>query len=268
MKPRKIISSCLQKQFWSRVHSKTYAIILIAFLVILFFPYTASAQLMRKSHVNFYAPDSLLISADLYVSHKLNPYIILLHQEKSCKAEFDSVAPRFIKMNYNCLAVDLRSGDNLGFYKNETAQRAREGGYYHSLMDAILDIEGAVNYLSQFGEENINLFGSASSASLALIYGRDNPKVRAVVAFSPGEYFSPEYEIKTVLNNYPKPVFIGCTPAEFEYLSDIEGFPEHDKVIFKPSTGKGLRGTAALLSENTSRDEYWLSLLIYFKSLH
>jgi dienelactone hydrolase len=228
---------------------------------------TSTAQIIRKSQVTFEASDGLRVTADLYVSRKSNPYIILFHQESSCKGEFDSIASRFIKMNYNCMAVDLRSGDNLGFLKNETAILARENGFPNSLSDATMDMEAAIAFLYKLSGKKLSLFGSASSASLALIVGRNSKNVKSVVAFNPGEYFAPEKDLKTILSDYPKPVFVACTADEFLFFSDISGFPGNDKILFKPTTGAGVRGTNALLRENPGRDEYWLSLLIFFKSL-
>jgi dienelactone hydrolase len=208
-----------------------------------------------------------MVSAELYQSKKSNPYIVLFHADNSCKGEFDSIVSRFIKMNNNCLAVDLRSGDDLGFLKNETANRAKEEGYANSLARASLDMNAAINYAFQLSTKKVSIYGSESSASLALIVGKENENVKAIVAFSPGEYFEPEYQLKSILANYPKPVFVGCTSSEYLYFSDIEGFPGTDRILFKPGSGEGLRGTHALLRENSSRDEYWLSLLIFFKSL-
>jgi dienelactone hydrolase len=229
--------------------------------------FTLYAQLYRKSEVSFKATDGLEVSADLYQSDKSNPYIILFHQEQSCKGEFDSIAPRFIKMNFNCMAVDLRSGNDVGFSKNLTAQRARENGYQCSLTDAIKDIEGSIIYLNQLSEQKVSLYGSASSGSLALFSGRTNDLVKAVVAFSPGDYFSPEIDFKKVVENYPKPLFIACTKDEYPYLSGISGLPGQDRFLFQPTHGNGLRGTQALTKFNPERDEYWLQLLLFFKSL-
>ena len=234
-------------------------------LILCFFPGIVTAQVIRKSEVSFKASDGLLVTADLYQSKKNNPYIILFHQELSCRGEFDSIASRFVKMDLNCLVVDLRSGDNLNFAKNETALRAREEGYSYSLEDASKDMLASIDYVTHITEKEICLFGSASSASLALILGRNNSKVRAIIAFSPGDYFTPENSLKSILANYPKPVFVACTTAEISYLSNIEGFPGFNKILFKPTTGEGYRGTIALLEENPSRDEYWLSLLIFLK---
>lgn len=225
------------------------------------------AQVIRKSTLTFAASDGLLVTADLYQSKKSNPYILLFHEDQSCKAEYDSIVSRFIKMNYNCMAVDLRSGSDVGFNKNETANRAKEEGFSTSIFNGILDMEAAINYAYDLSGKDVSLIGSGSSASLALIVGARHDKVTAVVNFSPGEYLLPDCSINNLLADFIKPVFVACTATEKEYLSGIEGFPGIDKVLFSPTDGEGLHGTSALLPENQSRDEYWLSLLIFFKSL-
>lgn len=257
----------MQSQFSHNIVSIGPCRIVILFLFVLLLQGNISAQVIRKSQVNFNASDGLLINADLFQSKKSNPYIILFHQEESCRGEFDSIVSRFIKMNYNCLAVDLRSGDDLGFTKNQTAIRARENGYVFSISAASRDIEAAIEYIHEISTKKIILFGSASSANLALITGKCNDYVNAIVAFSPGEYFAPEYELKSILSNYPKPIFIACTKEEYEYISNIEELDFSNTNLFKPSSEEGVRGTMALLSQNRSRDEYWLAMLIFFKSL-
>lgn len=230
-------------------------------------PEFLAGQVIRKSSVSFKASDGLLVSADLYQSKKTNPYILLFHEDQSCKAEYDSIVSRFIKMNYNCLSVDLRSGGDVGFNKNETANRAKEEGYSTSILNSILDIEAAINFIYDISGKNVSLIGSGSSASVSLIVGARHDNVKAVVCFSPGEYLLPDCSIGSQLTDFIKPVFVACTNTEKEYLTGTEGFPGIDKVLFSPVSGEGLHGTRALLKENPSRDEYWLSLLIFFKSL-
>jgi len=255
----------LQKTFRSKLAKLSLCLLTISLFATIL-PKALNAQVIRKTSVTFKASDGLLVSADLYQSKKSNPYIVLAHTELSCKSEFDSIVSRFIKMNYNCLAVDLRSGSDIGFYKNETANRAKEEGFLCSLDGGILDLEAAINYIFELSGKKVNVFGSGASASIALIVAYDNENIKAVVAFSPGEYFEPDYQLKSILANYPKPVFVACTTSEYAYLSEIEGFPDAHKILFKPATGEGLHGTKALFRENPSRDEYWLSLLIFFKS--
>ena len=257
----------MQSQFSNKIAKIGTCRFIILSLFVLLLQENISAQVIRKSQVSFNSSDGLLINADLFQSKKSNPYIILFHQEESCRGEFDSIVSRFIKMNYNCLAVDLRSGDDLGFTKNQTAIRARENGYVFSIAASSRDVEAAIAYIHEITTKKIILFGSASSANLTLITGRCNDNVNAIVAFSPGEYFAPEYELKSILSNYPKPIFIACTKEEYEYISNIEGLDASNTTLFKTSSDGGVRGTMALSSQNHSRDEYWLAMLIFFKSL-
>ena len=92
------------------------------YFIFLFLGLTASAQ----EKVSFFSEDSLNITADLYLNDYLNPFILLFHQAESSRGEFKNIAPKLMKLGYNCLAVDLRSGEKSNYIKNETAYRASE----------------------------------------------------------------------------------------------------------------------------------------------
>ena len=236
--------------------------------ILLLFPFIMSAQVIRKSRVNFESEDGLLITADNYFSKKNNPYIILFHQEGSSRGEFDSIAERFVKMNYNCLAVDLRSGNNYGFVVNETAVRAKEKGINTRLYESLKDIRASVEYIRNKSSNPIILLGSSFSSSLSLIAGKEEPVVKALIAFSPGEFFLPEITLGNVLQNYNKPVFAAFSTTEFPFVEDA--FKEADSeliTVFKPISGPGKRTAEAMLSSSEDSNEYWLALLIFFRSI-
>jgi hypothetical protein len=244
---------------------RTLTVFLFAILLIVAL---SSSKIIRKKNVQYKAEDGITITADHYFSKKNSPYILLFHQEKSSRGEYDSIAERFVKFNYNCLAVDLRSGEKYGYVENETAQAALNSGKPAELMESLKDIKASIEYIWNLSGQEVILFGSASSASLALIEGKTNEHVKAIIAFSPGEYFRPVLDMRSFLAGYPKKVFVGCTDQEFVYVQEM--FSEIDgknKIIFRPEFGHGVRGTSSLLRENPTRDEYWLSLLVYFKSL-
>jgi len=264
----KIILSFLQNLLRFKRSSLNLRILSVYSLAILSFILLSSLKIIRKNQVQFKAEDGVLITADHYFSKKNSPYILLLHQERSSRGEFDSIAERFIRLGYNCLAIDLRSGEKYGFVENETAKSLLIGGKSADIMESLTDIKAAVEYTWNLSGQKMILLGSASSASLALIEGKDNEHVRAIIALSPGEYFRPAIEMKKLLSAYPKKVFVGCSAQEYNYVQDMFSEMEgKNKIIFKPNIGPGSRGTSALLRENPTRDEYWLSLLIYFKSL-
>jgi len=82
--------------------------------------------LLAQKAVTFTAKDGLLVTADLYESDASYPYLLLFHQAGSSRGEFREIAPRLTKLGYNCLAVDLRAGNENNFVVNQTSLRAKE----------------------------------------------------------------------------------------------------------------------------------------------
>ena len=221
-----------------------------------------------QERVSFQAADGLEITADLYELNETNPYVLLFHQHGSSRGEFHEIAGRLTKFGYNCLAVDMRSGDEESYVRNETAQKAKEQAIANDLIDCKKDIEAAIEYAHEKSGKNVVLFGSSFSASLSLIIGKDHPNVEAVIAFSPGEFFPSEFKVNELLDNYTKPIFAAGMKREESYLMDILArVPDEKKTIFVPETGQGEYGAKALWESNSSSFEYWLSLLVFFKSI-
>lgn len=221
-----------------------------------------------QDKVTFKSSDSLTIYANLYEIDENAPYILLFHQAGYSKGEYKASAIKLLKLGYNCLAVDLRSGDGVNYVQNETAKEAKEKGLPTGYLDAEKDIVAAIDYVYQLSGKQVVLFGSSYSASLCLKNARSNDKVKAVVAFSPGEYFQPELVLKDFLVGFDKPVFVACSQREFTYMNDLlQGIPDNKKSVFKPQEGPGEHGSKALWKSNPSSNEYWLALLLFFKNI-
>lgn len=221
-----------------------------------------------KEKVTFMAEDSLEITADRYLANQEYPYILLFHQAGSSRGEFKEIAEKFLKLRYNCLAVDLRSGDNSNYISNETAQKA--GGQFSSvrLLDASLDIKAAIDYAWGLNPKEVILLGSSYSASLAILEGKNNPKVKAVIAFSPGEYFGDDLRMEEALDTLSRPLFIAATDREAPYINQMMShIPEESYTLFYPKQG-GVHGARALWEDNPTKDEYWLSLLLFINNLN
>ncbi len=135
--------------------------------------------------------------------------------------EFKDIAERFVKLRYNCLAVDLRSGDNSKYIRNETAQSAREQNASANFLDALPDIRAAIDFAWELNPKELILLGSSYSASLIMLEGADNPNVRAMIAFSPGEYFGDELRMEESLDSLDKPLFIAVTDREEPYVKQM-----------------------------------------------
>ena len=217
--------------------------------------------------VTFAASDQLLISADDYIADKNAQYIVLLHQAKSSRGEYRETAARFNKLGYNCLAVDLRSGNEGGGVSNETAMRAKNSEKNAEYMDAIQDIIAAINYANAKSKKPVILLGSSFSASLALIVGKDDPKVQAVMAFSPGEYFENAMDVQKTISGFSKPLFAASAADEERYLTEIlSGVISARKIVFSPSIG-GKHGAKSLNKTNKNANDYWLNIINFLKDL-
>ena len=216
-------------------------------LLVLCTPGTA----MSQEAVYFYARDGLRVRSDLYLQNNELPFIILCHQDGSNRTEYYDIAPRLLNLNYNCLAIDLRTGGREGHTEN-----------------ALEDILAAVNFVHTFNPHPVILFGNSFSASLCMLAAVTNPNVKAVVAFSPGEYFQPRLSFGKEVVKLDKPVFVSATQQDYDYLKNmLAGIAPEYITLFKPEKSKGTRGVKALDSSNGAYDEYWFALMMFFKKL-
>jgi dienelactone hydrolase len=239
---------------------KSFLLLTLPFLVIS----TGYSQLK----LSIPAKGGINISADLYGASEDAPYVLLYHQAGSSRGEFPEIARRIVKMGFNCVAVDLRSGGEINYIKNETALAAKERNLPTEYLDSRDDIRTSINYVWQLSKKPVILLGSSYSASLCLIEGKDNPHVSAIIAFSPGEYFGEKIKVGTLINDMKKPVFAACTGKEFPYMLKLfEGVPDYEKTLVKPAKKNGRHGASMLWESSDVSDEMWLPLMVFFRSL-
>ncbi|MBN1187746.1 MAG: dienelactone hydrolase family protein [Bacteroidales bacterium] len=223
---------------------------------------------MGQIKIKFQSKDSITITADCYKVEESAPYILLFHQAGSSRGEYKEIAGKLTNLGYNCLAVDLRSGNEMNFVTNETAACAREKNLPAGYLDAEKDMNAAIDYAYEKSGQEVILFGSSYSASLSLKIANETSKVKAVVAFSPGEYFNTDLIIKDQLQDFNKPVFIASTKKEAEYMDELTTYiADKYKTLFKPTNGNGVHGARALWASNSSSDEYWLAMLVFFSKM-
>lgn len=225
--------------------------------------------------VKFYAEDSLEITADLYKTKAGDPCVILLHQAGSSRGEYRDVAKKIQMLGFNCLAVDLRSGGEGNFVVNETNKKALSMGLPTNYLDARKDIKAAIDYAYENTGQQVILLGSSFSASLSMIEGKSNDKIKAIIALSPAEFFKPLLDVKEEITGLDKPIFVGCSQREFPYAQEYESVINSTlKVFFKPQDGPGEHGAKALWdkadsakSDYDSSKEYWMALLVFFNQI-
>jgi pimeloyl-ACP methyl ester carboxylesterase len=218
--------------------------------------------------ITFPSEDNLTITADLYLKDKDLPFIILFHQANSSRGEYIETAHKLTKLDYNCLAVDLRSGKEINYIQNLTAVEAAEKKLPTTYLDAERDILASIAYVKNISSKKIILFGSSYSASLVMKTANHNPDVLAVVAFSPGEYFQPRLILKSTLEDYDKPIFVASTSKEKPFVQELIGnIPDNLIMFFVPKESEGTHGSKALWENQTGSEEVWLSLLLFFEKI-
>lgn len=252
-----------QKTTTSLSWENFFKVLLIGF-IFLWNTFRSEAQ----EKVIFPASDNLSVTADSYIGNPSDTYILLFHEEESSRGEYRDIAPRLVKMNYNCLAVDLRKGKENNYVANETSRRAHSLQLRISKLDCLKDIQGAIHYAVQKSGKPVILFGSSFSASLCLLIAKNNPDVKAVVAFSPGEFFRPQVSMQDSLKGFDKLTLIAGSKSEYPYLIELaQNIPAEKVTIFVPTRTEGEHGVKALLKSDPASNDYWLSLLMFFRNV-
>lgn len=214
--------------------------------------------------VTFMAEDGLEVTADLYKTEDENaPYIILFHMSGSSRREYIEIAPRLNEMGYNCLAVDSRP-------PSESMEKT-----------AWADVKAALAYVKEeLTAEKIIIWGSSYTASLGLILGSEfSEDVSAILAFSPGEYFS--FNGNTVGSyaaNIKCPVFItaeGVPEYPNIFVFDYAGMaralydkiPAENKVLYIRDDIPAKHGSNLLLSNAADNELYWEQVIVFLNSV-
>lgn len=230
------------------------------------FSYEAAHPTEIKT-VQFPSDDKLSVTADLYFIDDSSPVMILCHQAGYSRGEYIETAKTFNQLGYNCIAIDQRSGKEVNDVINKTAHLAAEKNLKQDYLSAEQDIIAAVNYASK-KFKNIILVGSSYSASLVLKIAAENKKISAVIAFSPGEYFGDQLNLKQSIYSLDIPCFISSSQKEFSGIKTLTSdLKSKDKLhLFLPKEA-GKHGSKALWSSYEHTEEYWCALKNFLKSL-
>lgn len=220
--------------------------------------------------LTFPTQDDLTIHADLYKAKQKNaPVILLFHQARYSRGEYREIAPRLNELGFTCLAVDQRSGKEVNGVLNETAQQAHEKSLGVKYSDAFPDMESTLNYaLKKFPDQKFIIWGSSYSAALTFVLAQKHPDlVKAIVAFSPGEYF--DFEDKSIpeyAHGLDCPVFITSAGDEAAYWENIYNkLNSKVKVSYLPEV-QGKHGSSALYVDTEGHEGYWEALISFLEN--
>lgn len=238
-------------------------------LVLLFSGNSALSQSLiqdKSTTITFYATDSVQITADTYFIKDIEPTILLCHQAGFSRGEYITTAKKLNKLGFSCMAIDQRSGKEVNGIINKTAIDANNKQINVGYTGAKKDIEAAIDYLYNMnGNEPVILVGSSYSASLALWLATENNKIKAVAAFSPGEYLK-NLNLTETLKNLRTPTFVTSSKREITPVAKLVRFVNKDNLIQYKPTQKGIHGSRAIWESTEGHNEYWKAFKTFLLS--
>jgi dienelactone hydrolase len=200
---------------------------------------------MSTEPVALTAADGVKIAGVYTSADRPKGLILLFHQAGSGKDEYLTIAPRLATWGYSSLRIDQRAGGDL-FGGNETVKVLGKSADY---LAAKQDLEAALAW-AQDKKLPVILWGSSYSASLVFLLAAEHPgQVKAVMAFSPGEYFDDKTLVAKAAARVKAPVFATSAQDghEIDATRDIlAAVPGTNKEQFVPKQG-GVHGASTLL---------------------
>ena len=242
----------------------------------LFFSCASTANVEPKKvdkpeTVTFPSKDGLPVTADLYMAYgKDTPLILLCHRANWSRGEYLEIAPKLNLLGFNAMAIDQRSGKTKNDVDNATKKTAEEAGKGTTYLDALQDIQAAIDYASKLSTKKIILWGSSYSSSLGFVLVKSNSdKIASYLAFSPGEYFADLGKagdwIASEAKDVKVPVFVTSRPSEQKDAQPIfDAIESKDKTYFVPQTDSK-HGSQALYEATEGNEASWKAVEAFLK---
>ncbi|WP_156112442.1 dienelactone hydrolase family protein [Lacinutrix jangbogonensis] len=217
--------------------------------------------------ITFPSLDSLTITADVYNVDNMPITILLCHQAGFSRGEYKDTALLLNSYGYSVMAIDQRSGNAVNGVVNVTAELAKSKELKTEYIDAKPDIIAAIDYVySTNGNKEILLVGSSYTATLVMLIGNENAKIKAVAAFSPGEYFK-GMSIQNGIKDLKKPTFVTASLSETDALSVLITKMKTDKLTHYKPTDKGIHGSRALWESTKGYQGYRIAFKAFLDSI-
>lgn len=195
--------------------------------------------------VTLQAADGVKVFGDYYAAKRPKALILLFHQAGSGKGEYRNIAPRLVRDGFSALAIDQRSGGSL-FGRNETAAAFGKGTSY---LDAAKDLDAAIAW-ARSRKLPIVLWGSSYSAALVFLEAAKQRDIKAVLAFSPGEYLGNTTLVHQAAARLRMPLYVTSASDAGEVAaarSILAASPSRSKKQFVAR--HGVHGSSTLLTE-------------------
>jgi dienelactone hydrolase len=210
------------------------------------------------------AADGVIVHGIHYPALEPKALILLFHQAGSSKDEYATIAPRLVKAGYSALAIDQRAGDRM-FGPNLTVDGLGKSAGY---LEAMPDLQAALDWAEK-RKLPVVLWGSSYSSSLIFGLAADNPgKVKALLAFSPGEYFDDKMWVRKAAAKVTVPVFItqGSDAKEIAEAKPVfDAVAAVEKQQFVPKAGVHGSSTLIPARNRAGAADNWTNVLAFLR---
>ncbi len=176
--------------------------------------------------------------------------ILLFHQARGSRHEYDPVLPVLHQLGYDTLAIDQRAGGNLfGGYNQTVEKLGKSAGY----MDALPDLEAALAWARQRHYGGIVAVGSSYTSALVILLAARHPhELAAIASFSPGEYFDDTNFVKNAAAQITIPFYITTDRDEADNVAEVLRNAHGDNIVhYQPAFG--VHGASTLVQARDPR---------------
>jgi len=176
--------------------------------------------------------------------------ILLFHQARGNRHEYDPVLPVLHQLGYDTLAIDQRAGGNLfGGHNQTVAKLGKSTGY----LAAMPDLEAALAWARQQRYGRIVAVGSSYTSALVILLAARHPhELAAVASFSPGEYFDDTNLVKNAAAKIAIPFYITTDPDEADNVAEVLRNAHGDNIVhYRPAVG--VHGASTLVQARDPR---------------
>lgn len=218
---------------------------------------TANAQPGRENgsrasgvrRISFNTPDGNRIVGSYYPIEQMNaPAVLMLHQWRGTRADFESLAREFQAKGIAVLAIDGRGFGESTRPADGPAQPARSA---EAVKGMLSDVAGATAFLSgQQGVDRnrIGIVGASYGSSLAIMHSAADPTIKAVALVSPGLNYQASMATEPAVKSYgARPLLIVAAEDDSESaaasrrLDSVAAGDQHQlKVYARGGHGNGL----------------------------
>ena len=152
----------------------------------------SQTKITEPRTIKFESAEKTEIVGTFYESAKADsPAVLLLHQFGSNRKSYDEFARRLQAKGFGVLAIDGRGfGESVRTTDGKTLSPSQTNETVKAMK---ADVANAFDFLAKqknVDAAKIGIVGASYGSSLAIIYGAENPKVKAVALVSPGlNYF-------------------------------------------------------------------------------